>query len=166
MKSVRIDDITYEKIVRHAKENSRTITATIGVLISQALKPVEQINSIDSLVCGVTPTKGTAFDETTSFATVDDAINFYEKSSKPIHLAGSDSALRLSDLIEYSDEMRSLRGEYARLESEIDEDGSDWQKLAMKQQEIKAKIRALVEKADNFMGNYQGLTGQGDPVVQ
>lgn len=166
MKSVRIDDITYEKIVRHAKENSRTITATIGILISQALKPVQQINSIDSLLGAITPAKGTVFDETTGFATVDDAIDFFATSNKPIHLEGSDHVLGLRDLIEYSDEMTSLRREYARLEDEINEDGSDWQKLAMEQQEVKAKIRALVDKADNFIDNYQGLTGQGDPVVQ
>ena len=166
MKSVRIDDTTYEKIVRHAKENSRTITATIGVLVSQALKPVQQINSIDSLLGAITPARGTAFDEATRFATVDEAIDFFATSNKPIHLAGSDTVLGVRDLIEYSDEMTSLRKEYARLEDEINEDGSDWQKLAMEQQEIKAKIRALADKADNFMDNYQGLTGQGDPVVQ
>lgn len=166
MKSVRIDDMTYEKIVRHAKENSRTITATIGVLISQALKPVQQINSIDSLLGAIAPAKGTVFDETTGFATVDEAINFFATSNKPIHLEGSDHVLGLRDLIEYSDEMKSLRREHDRLDSEIEKDGSDWQKLAMEQQEIKVKIRTLVEKADNFIDNYQGLTGQGDPVVQ
>jgi hypothetical protein len=166
MKSVRIDDITYEKIVHHAKENSRTITATIGILVSQALKPAQQINSIDSLLEAVTPAKGTVFDETTGFATVDDAINFFATSNKPIHLEGSDHVLGLRDLIEYSDEMISLRREHDRIDSEIEKDGSDWQKLAMEQQEIKTKIRALVDKADNFIDNYQGLTGQGGPVVQ
>jgi hypothetical protein len=62
--------------------------------------------------------------------------------------------------------MISLRREHDRIDSEIEKDGSDWQKLAMEQQEIKTKIRALVEKADNFIDNYQGLTGQGGPVVQ
>lgn len=159
MKSVRIDDMTYEKIIHHAKENSRTITATISVLVSQALKPAQQINSSDNLLGAIASAKGTVFDETTSFATVDETIDFFAASSKPIHLAGNDAALGLRDLIEYSDEMISLRKEYARLEGEIDKGGSDWQELAMEQQETKTKIRALVEKVDNFMNNNQGLTG-------
>lgn len=167
MKSVRIDDETYAKIIKHSQENSRSITATIKVLVNQALtaaptpiaqSALQQPNSNDMMWAAYVQANGTTFDESAHFATVDDAIDFYAKSSKPIHLAGSDTTLRLRDLIEYSDEMIKLRKECDRLEDEIDKDGSDWQKLAMELQEIKAKIRALVDKADNFMDNYQGLT--------
>lgn len=166
MKSVRIDDETYAKIIKHSQENSRSITATIKVLVGQALDPTpaalpvpQQPNQFDTTLAAYIQASGTIFNESTHFATVDDAIDFYAKSSKPIHLAGSDKSLRLCDLIEYSDEMMSLRKEHDRLDKEVEEDdSSDWQKLAIEQQEIKAKIRALVDKADNFMDNYQGLT--------
>lgn len=169
MKSVRIDDETYARIIKHSQENSRSITATIKVLVDQALTaapapvtlPVpQQSNSNDMMWAAYVQANGTTFNESMHFATVEDVIDFYEKSSKPIHLANSDMSLRLRDLIEYSDEMKSLRREHDRLEDEINEDGSDWQKLAMEQQEVKAKIRALADKADNFMDNYQGLTAQ------
>ena len=168
MKSVRIDDETYARIIKHSQENSRSITATIKVLVDQALTaapapvtlPVpQQHNSNDMMWAAYVQANGTTFNESMHFATVEDVIDFYEKSSKPIHLANSDMSLRLRDLIEYSDEMIRLRKECDRLDREIDEDdSSDWQKLAMEQQEIKAKIRALVDKADNFIDNYQGLT--------
>lgn len=157
-KTIMLDDETYNKLKNKAIAEDRSMSKMAKILISQALKPVQQINSIDSLLGAITPAKGTVFDETTGFATVDEAIDFFATSDKPIHLAGSDSVLGVRDLIEYSDEMTSLRKEYARLEDEINEDGSDWQKLAMEQQEVKAKIRALADKADNFMDNYQGLT--------
>lgn len=165
-KTIMLDDETYNKLKNKAIAEDRSMSKMAKILISQALKPVQQINSVDRLLEAITPAKGTVFDETTGFATADEAIDFFATSNKPIHLAGSDSVLGVRDLIEYSDEMTSLRREYARLEDEINEDGSDWQKLAMEQQEVKAKIRALVDKADNFIDNYQGLTGQGDPVVQ
>lgn len=177
MKSVRIDDETYAKIVRHSSENSRSITATIKVLVEQGLapspasqapapqqpapQPSPQPSLSDMMRAAYVQSNGTVLDESTHFATVDDVIDFYAKSSKPIHLANSDMSLRLRDLIEYSDEMIDLRKEHDRLGKEIEEDdSSDWQKLAMEQQEIKAKIGALVNKADNFMDNYQGLTTQ------
>lgn len=165
-KTIMLDDETYNKLKNKAIAEDRSMSKMAKILISQALKPVQQINSIDNLLEAITPARGTVFDETTGFATVDEAIDFFATSNKPIHLEGSDTVLGLRDLIEYSDEMKSLRREHDQIDSEIEKDGSDWQKLAMDQQEIKVKIRALVEKADNFMDNYQGLTGQGGPVVQ
>lgn len=165
-KTIILDDETYNKLKKKAREEDRSMSKMAKILFDRALAaaaaptPIaqfapQQYNSMPEMyVQG----GGTVFNESTHFATVDDVIGFYAKSSKPIHLVDSDTALRLHDLIEYSDEMMHLRKEHERLESEIDEDGSDWQKLAMEQQEIKTKIRALVDKADNFMDNYQGLT--------
>lgn len=158
MKSVRIDDITYEKIVRHAKENSRTITATIGILISQALKPVKQINDINGLMEAITPARGTVFDETTYFATVDEALEFYGTHDKPIHREGDDKTIGARELVERSSELMSLRREFAELDEEANKDGGDWQKLAIEEQEVMGRINAIMEKVDNFMDNYQGLT--------
>lgn len=164
MKSVRIDDETYARIIKHSQENSRSIMATIKILVDKALtpQPVPQVpqqpNLYDMMLAVNTQARGTTFDESTHFATVDDAIDFYAKSSKPIHLADSNTALRLRDLIEYSDEMIDLRKECDRLGKELADDAPNWRELAMEQQEIKVKITALVDKADNFIDNYQGLT--------
>lgn len=164
-KTIILDDETYNKLKKKANEEDRSISKMAKILFDRAIAPApvaslvpQQPNLNDMMLAAYAQANGTTFDESTRFATVDDAIDFYAKSIKPIHLAGSDVSLRLRDLIEYSDEMRNLRKEHDRLDGEINEDGSDWQKLAMEQQEIKAKIRALVDKADNFMDNYQGLT--------
>lgn len=158
MKSVRIDEITYEKIVRHAKENSRTITATIGILVSQALNPVKQINNINGPMEAVTPARGTVFDDTTCFTTVDEALEFYGTHDKPIHREGDDKTIGVCELVEYSSELMSLRRQVAELDEEANKDGSDWQKLAIEAQEARGKISAIMEKVDNFIDNYQGLT--------
>lgn len=166
MKSVRIDDETYARIIKHSQENSRSIMATIKILVDKALtpQPVPQVpqqpSLYDMMWTAYSQANGTTFDESTHFATVDDVIDFYAKSSKPIHPADSNTALRLRDLIEYSDEMVDLRKECDRLGKELEDDAPNWRELAMEQQEIKVKITALVEKADNFIDNYQGLTAQ------
>lgn len=162
-KTIILDDETYNKLKKKASEEDRSMSKMAKILFDRALTPtpiaqsaLQQYNSIPAMYA---QSGGTVFNESMHLATVDDAIDFYAKSSKPIHLAGSDKSLRLCDLIEYSDEMINLRKECDRLDKEIEEDdSSDWQKSAMELQEIKAKIRALVDKADNFMDNYQGLT--------
>lgn len=177
-KTIILDDETYNKLKKKAADEDRSMSKMAKILFDRALslsssagttpapqqpapQPSPQPSLSDMMWASYVQSNGTVFDESTHFATADEAIDFFAKSSKPIHLANSDVSLRLRDLIEYSDEMIRLRKECDRLDREIDEDdSSDWQKLAMELQEAKAKIGALVNKADNFMDNYQGLTAQ------
>lgn len=179
MKSVRIDDETYAKIVKHSSENSRSITATIKVLVEQGLapspasqapapqqpvtQPAQQPNPYDAMWAAYFMSNGTVLDESTHLATADDAIDFYAKSSKPIHTADSDHALGVKELIDMSDEMESLKAEREKWKKETeavaDADG-DFMVPSEKYAEVAGKINAIYKKADNFMSKYQGLTSQ------
>lgn len=179
MKSVRIDDETYAKIVKHSSENSRSITATIKVLVEQGLtsspasqasapqqpvpQPVQQPSPYDAMWAAYLKSNGTVLDESTHFATADEAIDFFAKSSKPIHTAGSDNALGVKELIDMSDEMEILKAERERWKKETeavaDTDG-DFRVPSEKYAEVAGKINAIYKKADNFMSKYQGLTTQ------
>ena len=48
MKSVRISDEAYKKIVKRSKKDRRTITATIDILISKALDSEERAATFDT----------------------------------------------------------------------------------------------------------------------
>lgn len=48
MKSVRISDEAYKKIVKRSKKDKRTITATIDILISKALDSEERAATFDT----------------------------------------------------------------------------------------------------------------------
>lgn len=48
MKSVRISDEAYKKIVKRSKKDKRTITATIDILISKALDSEERAATLDT----------------------------------------------------------------------------------------------------------------------
>lgn len=179
MKSVRIDDETYARIIKHSQENSRSITATIKVLVEQGLnsrpasqvaapqqpapQPSPQPSLSDMMWAAYAQSNGTVLDESTHLATADDAIDFYAKSSKPIHTADSDHALGVRELIDMSDEMKSLKAEREKWKKETeavaDADG-DFRVPADKYAEVTGKINAIYEKADNFMSKYQGLTSQ------
>ena len=179
MKSVRIDDETYAKIVRHSSENSRSITATIKVLVEQGLapspasqapapqqpvtQPAQQPSPYDAMWAAYFRSNGTVLDESTHFATADEAIDFFAKSSKPIHTAASDKALGVKELIDMSDEMKSLKAEREKWKKETeavaDTDG-DFRVPADKYAKAADKINAIYKKADNFMSKYQGLTTQ------
>lgn len=48
MKSVRISDEAYKKIIKRSKKDKRTITATIDILISKALDSEERAATFDT----------------------------------------------------------------------------------------------------------------------
>lgn len=179
MKSVRIDDETYAKIVKHSSENSRSITATIKVLVEQGLtsspasqasapqqpapQPSPQPSLSDMMWAAYVQSNGTVFDESTHFATADEAIDFFAKSSKPIHTAGSNKALGVKELIDMSDEMKSLKAEMEKWKKETEavaDAGGDFRVPSKKYAEAADKVNDICDKADNFMSKYQGLTAQ------
>lgn len=48
MKSVRISDEAYKKIIKRSKKDRRTITATIDILISKAIDSEERAATFDT----------------------------------------------------------------------------------------------------------------------
>ena len=48
MKSVRISDEAYKKIIKRSKKDKRTITATIDILISKAIDSEERAATLDT----------------------------------------------------------------------------------------------------------------------
>lgn len=48
MKSVRISDEAYKKIIKRSKKDKRTITATIDILISKAIDSEERAATFDT----------------------------------------------------------------------------------------------------------------------
>lgn len=176
-KTIILDDETYNKLKKKANEEDRSISKMAKILFGRAMatapvaSPVpQQPNLNDMMLAAYAQANGTMFDESMRFATADEAIDFYAKSSKPIHTAGSSKALGVKELIDMSDEMKDLKAEVEKLDDEfkaLGEDeiltmwtagGGDVRALNEKCVAAREKVTAIYEKADNFMRKYQGLT--------
>lgn len=183
-KTIILDDETYNKLKNKAAEEDRSMSKMAKILFDRALglapgaeatsapqqpdqqaapQAAPQPSLSDMMWAAYFKSNGTVLDESTRLATADDAIDFYAKSSKPIHTADSDHALGVKELIDMSDEMKSLKAEREKWKKETeavaDADG-DFRVPADKYAEVAGKINAIYEKADNFMSKYQGLTSQ------
>lgn len=179
-KTIILDDETYDKLKKKAAEEDRSMSKMAKILFDRALslspgagaapalqqpapQPVQQPSPYDTMWAAYFKSNGTILDESTHFATADEAIDFFAKSSKPIHTAGSDEALGVKELIDMSDEMEGLKEEREKWKKETeavaDTDG-DFMVPADKYAEAADKINAIYKKADNFMSKYQGLTAQ------
>lgn len=179
-KTIILDDETYNKLKKKASEEDRSMSKMAKILFDRALdmspsagatsappqpvpQPAPHPSPYDAMWAAYFNSNGTVLDESTHLATADDAIDFYAKSSKPIHTADSDHALGVRELIDMSDEMESLKAEMEKWKKETeavaDADG-DFRVPADKYAEVAGKINAIYEKADNFMSKYQGLTSQ------
>lgn len=179
-KTIILDDETYTKLKNKAAEEDRSMSKMAKILFDRALglapgagatsapqqpapQPAPQPSPYDMMWAAYFESNGTVLDESTHFATADEAIDFFAKSSKPIHTAGSDHALGVKELIDMSDEMERLKAEREKWKKETeaaaDADG-DFRVSADKYAEAADKINAIYKKADNFMSKYQGLTAQ------
>lgn len=179
-KTIILDDETYNKLKNKAAEEDRSMSKMAKILFDRALgmapsagatsapqqpaqQPAQQPNPYDAMWAAYLKSNGTVLGESTHFATADEAIDFFAKSSKPIHTADSDHALGVRELIDMSDEMESLKAEREKWKKETeavaDTDG-DFRVPADKYAEAADKINAIYKKADNFMSKYQGLTTQ------
>jgi hypothetical protein len=179
-KTIILDDETYNKLKKKAADEDRSMSKMAKILFDRALslnqgagatpapqqpapQPAPQPSLYDTMWAAYSESSGTVFDESTHFATADEAIDFFARSSKPIHLAGSNKALRLRDLIEYSDEMRGLRAEAGKWAKEIEavaDAGGNPMVPTRKYSAVADKISDICEKSDNFMSEYQGLNSQ------
>lgn len=179
-KTIILDDETYNKLKNKAAEEDRSMSKMAKILFDRALgmapsagatsapqqpapQSAPQPSLYDTMWAPYFEANGTVFDESTHFATADEAIDFFARSGKPIHFAGSNKALRLRDLIEYSDEMRGLRAEAGKWTKEIEavaDAGGNPMVPTHKYSAVADKISDICEKADNFMSKYQGLTSQ------
>lgn len=181
-KTIILDDETYDKLKKKAADEDRSMSKMAKILFDRALglapgagatsapqqpapQPAPQPSPYDAMWAAYFKSNGTVLDESTRLATADDAIDFYAKSSKPIHTADSEHALGVKELIDMSDEMKSLKAEREKWKKETeavaDADGDgDFRVPADKYAEVAGKINAIYEKADNFMSKYQGLTSQ------
>lgn len=179
-KTIILDDETYNKLKNKAAEEDRSMSKMAKILFDRALgmapsagdtsapqqpaqQPAQQPSPYDAMWAAYFMSNGTVLDESTHFATADEAIDFFAKSSKPIHTAGSDEALGVKELIDMSDEMEILKAEREKWKKETeavaDTDG-DFRVPSEKYAEAADKINAIYKKADNFMSKYQGLTTQ------
>lgn len=173
-KTIILDDETYDKLKKKAADEDRSMSKMAKILFDRALgiasapqqpspQPAPQPSLSDMMWAAYVESSGTVLDESTHLATADDAIDFYAKSSKPIHTADSEHALGVKELIDMSDEIKSLKAEREKWKKETeavaDADG-DFRVPADKYVEVAGKINAIYEKADNFMSKYQGLTSQ------
>lgn len=179
-KTIILDDETYNKLKKKAAEEDRSMSKMAKILFDRALglapgagaipssqqptpQPAPQPSPYDTMWSAYFKNNGTVLDESTRFATADEAIDFYAKSSKPIHTADSEHALGVKELIDMSDEMKDLKAEREKWKKEVedvaDADG-DFRVPSDKYAEASDKINAIYEKADNFMSKYQGLTSQ------
>lgn len=177
-KTIILDDETYNKLKNKAAEEDRSMSKMAKILFDRALSlnqgagatpapqqpalhAAQQPSPYDAMWATYFNSNGTVLDESTHFATANEAIDLFAKSSKPIHTAGSDKALGVKELIDMSDEMESLKAEMEKWKKETeavaDTDG-DFMVPSEKYAEAADKINAIYKKADNFMSKYQGLT--------
>lgn len=177
-KTIILDDETYNKLKDKAAEEDRSMSKMAKILFDRALslsqgagatsapqqpapQPVQQPSPYDAMWAAYFRDNGTVLDESTHFATADEAIDFFAKSSKPIHTAGSEHAFGVKELIDMSDEMKNLKAEREKWKKEteaIADTDEDFRVPAEKYAEAADRINAIYEKADNFMSKYQGLT--------
>lgn len=179
-KTIILDDETYDKLKKKATEEDRSMSKMAKILFDRAMslnhgagaapapqqpapQSAQQPSPYDAMWAAYFKNNGTVLDESTHFATADEAIDFFAKSSKPIHTAGSEHAFGVKELINMSDEMKELKAEGEKwakeTEAVADADG-DFRVPADKHAEVAGKINAIYKKADNFMSKYQGLTAQ------
>lgn len=179
-KTIILDDETYNKLKKKAAEEDRSMSKMAKILFDRALdmspsagttpapqqpapQPSPQPSLSDMMWAAYLKSNGTVLGESTHFATADEAIDFFAKSSKPIHTDGSDKALGVKELIDMSDEMESLKAEREKWKKETEavaDTDEDFRVPAGKYAEAADKINAIYKKADNFMSKYQGLTTQ------
>lgn len=180
-KTIILDDETYNKLKKKAAEEDRSMSKMAKILFDRALglnqdagaapAPQQAVpqqlspqpSPSDMMWAAYAKNNGTTLGESMRFATADEAIDFYAKSSKPIHIAGNDHALGVKELIDMSNEMEELKAEREKWKKEVEDvadAGGDFRVPSDKYTTVAGKINVIYKKADNFMDNYQGLTSQ------